>query len=127
MDIHTPSMPKIPGSISTGAIMKMTVRQKDKIADVFPSFNAGVAHVELDEFLAQLRMFSAVEYHEVVERNLGQRLVAGGAGRNGHDVHNVQQFGLVVLDVDQHAAGAYAHSGRRILQRSRAHWPGDLF
>ena len=40
MDIHTPSMPKIPGSISTGAIIKITVLQNDKIADVFPSFNA---------------------------------------------------------------------------------------
>ena len=40
MDIHTPSMPKIPGRTSTGTIIKITVLQNDKIADVFPSFNA---------------------------------------------------------------------------------------
>lgn len=40
IDIHTPFIPRICGSISTGITMKMIVLQNDKIADVFPSFNA---------------------------------------------------------------------------------------
>lgn len=40
IDNHTPSISKICGNTSTGITIKMIVRQKDRIAEVLPSFSA---------------------------------------------------------------------------------------
>ena len=40
IDSHTPSISKICGNTSTGITIKMIVRQKDRIAEVLPSFSA---------------------------------------------------------------------------------------
>ena len=40
IDAHTPSNPIMIGRTKTGITKKTTVRQNDKIADVFPSFKA---------------------------------------------------------------------------------------
>ena len=40
MDIHTPSIPQNFGRINNGRMRKIRVRNKERIAEDFPSFNA---------------------------------------------------------------------------------------